>query len=116
MPELMNPVGMQVLAAAAAAADAVGLAHQLGEERGEIAAGGEEVAVAAVRAEDGVARAEPAEEPDRDRLLADRGVRRPREQPLRVELQELLLGAADDQHPPVELEVVQQRWLFGHAL
>ena len=106
---------MQVLAAAAAAADAAGLAHQLGEERGEVAAGGEEVAVAAVGAEDGVAGAEPAEKPDRDRLLADRGVRRPGEEPLRVELEELLLGAADDQHPPVELEVVQHRRLLGQG-
>ena len=108
-----EPGRMQVLAAAASAADAARAAHQLGEERGEVAAGSEEVAVAAVGAEDGVSRAEPAEEPDRDRLLADRGVRRPREQPLGVELEELLLGAADDQHPPVELEIVQHRAAQG---
>jgi hypothetical protein len=33
-----------------------------------------------------------------------------------VELEELLLGAADEQHAPVELEVVEHRRLFGHAL
>jgi hypothetical protein len=34
-------------------------------------------------------------------------VRRPREERLGVELEELLLGAADDQHPPVQLEIVE---------
>jgi hypothetical protein len=74
------------------------------------------VAVAAVCAEDRVVRPQPPEEADRDRLLADRGVGRARQQPLRVELQKLLLGATDDQHAPVELEVVQHRRLLGHRL
>jgi hypothetical protein len=32
-----------------------------------------------------------------------------------MELEELLLGTADDQHPPVKLEVVQHRRLLGHG-
>ena len=106
---------VQVLAAAAAPTDAVCLAHQLGEQGCEVAAGGEKVTVAAVRAEDGVTGLQVAEQADRDRLLADRRMRRSREEPLRVELQELLLRTPDLEHPAVQLEVVDQARL-RHAV
>src|SRR5262249_34192024 len=66
---------VQVLAAAAAAAHAVGAAEDLGEEQERLAAIGEEVAVAAMIAEHAVATAvERRGDGDCGDLLADAGV------------------------------------------
>ena len=94
----------QVLAAALASADARRLAHHLAEQAEVVVREREVVAVAAVVREDDVALGlEVVDDPDRVRLLADVGVGRADELPLREEVEQRLLEAADEEHPLVEL-------------
>ena len=93
----------EVLAAALAAADARRLPHHLAEQAERVVREREVVPVAAVVREDHVALGlEVVDDPDRVRLLADVRVRRADELPLREEVEERLLEAADEEHPLVE--------------
>ena len=79
------------------------LSHDLAQEAEGVVREREVVPVAAVVREDHVALGlEVIDDPDRVRLLADVRVRRPDELALREQVEERLLEAADEVHPPVE--------------
>ena len=101
----------QVHRAAAAARAAGGAAHHLGDQFARRHALGQGMAVAAVRAEHGVIVAQVRAHARRHRLLADVGMHAAVDFARRVELDQLLLGAADEQHGAVE----RQQLVFGRV-
>jgi hypothetical protein len=82
--------------AAAAAAHAVGAAHDLADQSVDVAGARQVVAVAAVVAEDEVAGDQRVGDGDAGPLLADAGVHRAEELPLREQLEQPLLGLPDE--------------------
>src|SRR5262249_43967896 len=87
---------MEMLAAAAAAADAVGTTEDLGEQGKHLAAIGEEMAMAAMVAEHAVARAvERGRDRDGGDLLADAGVSGAGDASARELIEQQQLEAAD---------------------
>ena len=95
---------VEVHAAALAAADAGGLAAQLGHQRPRVGAARERVAVVAVGGDEVVVGPQQAHGADADRLLADVEVEEAADLALDVELRAALLEAADEQHLPVQRE------------
>ena len=92
----------QVHAAAAAARAAGRAAEQLGDQLARRHALGQRVAVAAVRAEDGVVGSQMRAHAGGDRFLADVGVAGAVDQPALMTAGELLLGRADQLHGAIE--------------
>ena len=89
---------VEVHAAALAAADAGGLAAQLGHERARVGAAGQGVAVVAVGGDEVVVGPQQAHGADAHRFLADVEVQEAADLALDVELGAALLEAADEQH------------------
>jgi len=91
--------------AAAAPARTTALpAIQLGDELHRRDTLGERVTMSAVGAEDNVLRAQMRAYAGRDRLLADVGVASAVDQAALVRFDQLLLGAANQQHLPIKLQ------------
>ena len=80
------------------------LAEHLGHHPAQVGAGGDQVAVRAVVADEVVGVAHHAGGADGDRLLADAAVRRAEDDALLEELGGAVLEAADQRHQPVLLE------------
>ena len=90
-----------VLRAALATAVAAGLAEELGHEPVRIATLGEQMAVAAVRADHPIVGAQRQARADGDRFLADVGMRRAADAAVAHQREHALLEGADE-HQQIE--------------